>query len=271
MNKVMSEKQDRYTIQSIEKALDLLELLAKHGSLNLLELTELLEHPKSSTYRIVLTMEQRGFITRSDDNGKYCLGYKQLVLTRGLLERNTLRSAAMPVMKKLSERYGDTVNLGVLTKGEVLYIEIIESTQPLRMTDNVGSKSPFHATAMGKAITAFMPEESVRELIVRYGLPLITPHTIVSAEHFFVELDQVREQGYSLDDQEIVKGACCVAVPIFGMHGTVEGAVSLSGAMHRFTSEVLPDITEQLKAAAWQISRKLGYPIAAATNDADVY
>lgn len=271
MSKSESGKQDRYTIQSIDKALDLLELLAKHGSLNLLELTELLDQPKSSTYRILLTLEQRGFIARSDDNGKYCLGYKQLVLTRGLLERNSLRAAAMTEMRKLSERYGDTVNLGVLTDGEVLYVEIIESTQPLRMTDIVGSKSPFHATAMGKAITAYMPEENVMELIARYGLPAVTPRTIISPEQFFIELNRVRAQGFSMDDQEIVKGACCVAAPIFGMYGTVEGAVSLSGAMHRFAADVLPGMTEQMRAAAWQISRKLGYPLSAAGNEVDVY
>jgi DNA-binding IclR family transcriptional regulator len=260
MSKDTGEKQERYTIQSIDKALDLIELLAEHGSLNLLELTDLLDQPKSSTYRIVLTLENRGFISRDDENGKYCLGYKQLMLTRGMLERNTLRSAALHEMKKLSETYGDTINLGVLLEGEVLYVEIVESTQPLRMTDTVGSKSPFHATAMGKAMTAFLPEEKVKELIIRQGLPALTKNTIVSEEQFQLKLQQVREQGFALDDQEIVEGARCLAAPIFNMYGNVEGAVSMSGAMHRFANEVIPDMAESIKAAANRISRKLGFP-----------
>jgi DNA-binding IclR family transcriptional regulator len=259
MSKDTGEKQERYTIQSIDKALDLIELLAEHGSLNLLELTDLLDQPKSSTYRIVLTLENRGFISRDDENGKYCLGYKQLMLTRGMLERNTLRSAALHEMKKLSEKYGDTINLGVLLEGEVLYVEILESTQPLRMTDTVGSKSPFHATAMGKAMTAFLPEEKVKELITRQGLPALTKNTIVSVEQLQLKLQQVRKQGFALDDQEIVEGARCLAAPIFNMYGNVEGAVSMSGAMHRFADEVIPEMAESIKTAASRISRKLGY------------
>ncbi|NOU65453.1 helix-turn-helix domain-containing protein [Paenibacillus sp. LMG 31461] len=259
MSKDTGEKQERYTIQSIDKALDLIELLAEHGSLNLLELTDLLDQPKSSTYRIVLTLENRGFISRDDENGKYCLGYKQLMLTRGMLERNTLRSAALHEMKKLSEMYGDTINLGVLLEGEVLYVEILESTQPLRMTDTVGSKSPFHATAMGKAMAAFLPEEKVKELITLQGLPALTKNTIVSEAQFQLKLQQVREQGFALDDQEIVEGARCLAAPIFNMYGNVEGAVSMSGAMHRFADEVIPEMAESIKAAANRISRKLGY------------
>lgn len=262
MSMDVSQKQERYTIQTIDKALDLLELLAEHGSLNLLELTDLLDQPKSSTYRIILTLEHRAFISRSDDNGKYCLGYKQLMLTRGLLERNTLRTSAMHEMKKLSERYGDTINLGVLVDGEVLYVDIIESTQPLRMTDTVGSRSPFHATAMGKAMTAYLPEDEVKELIARHGLPAMTKHTLISTESILAELIQVREQGFSMDDQEIVEGARCMAAPIFNMYGTVEGAVSLSGAMHRFAPDVVPEMAESIKAAAHQISLKLGYPYA---------
>jgi DNA-binding IclR family transcriptional regulator len=259
MSKDTGEKQERYTIQSIDKALDLIELLAEHGSLNLLELTDLLDQPKSSTYRIVLTLENRGFISRDDENGKYCLGYKQLMLTRGMLERNTLRSAALHEMKKLSEKYGDTINLGVLLEGEVLYVEILESTQPLRMTDTVGSKSPFHATAMGKAMTAFLPDEKVKELITRQGLPALTKNTIVSEDQLQLKLQQVREQGFALDDQEIVEGARCLAAPIFNMYGNVEGAVSMSGAMHRFADEVIPEMAESIKTAASRISRKLGY------------
>jgi len=253
-----AEKTERYTIQSIDKALDLLELLAEHGTLSLIELTERLEQPKSSTYRIVLTLENRGFISRSDEDGKYCLGYKQLMLTRNLLERNTLRTAALPEMKRLSELYGDTVNLGVLLDGHVLYVEIIESTHPLRMTDSIGSRSPFHATAIGKAIASRLPEETVRGLVADYGLMPITPNTIATEEALFRELERIRKQGYALDDQEIVEGARCVAAPIVDVQGRPAGAISLSGAMHRFKEERLPAIAAEVIGAASAVSMRLG-------------
>lgn len=253
------EKTERYTIQSIDKALDLIELLAEHGTLSLIELTEKLEQPKSSTYRIVLTLENRGFISRSDEDGKYCLGYKQLMLTRNLLERNTLRSAALQEMRKLSDRYGDTVNLGVLLDGQVLYVEIIESTHPLRMTDSIGSRAPFHATAIGKAIASRMSDEVVLEYAGSYGLPVITPNTINTEAGLLEELRRIREQGYALDDEEIVEGARCVAAPVLDLHGRPVGAISLSGAMHRFKEERLPEISAQIVEAALAVSRKLGY------------
>ncbi|WP_372630414.1 IclR family transcriptional regulator [Cohnella sp.] len=259
MNQDITDKTERYTIQSIDKALDLLELLAEHGTLSLIELTELLEQPKSSTYRIVLTLENRGFISRSDEDGKYCLGYKQLMLTRNLLERSSLRAAALPEMKKLSEQYGDTVNLGVLLDGQVLYVEIIESTHPLRMTDSIGSRSPFHATAIGKAIAAKLPADEARRLAGRYGLKPLTANTIQSPERFAEELQRIREQGYALDDEEIVEGARCVAAAVLDPDGRPIGAISLSGALHRFKAERLPEISAQVREAAMNVSRKLGY------------
>lgn len=261
MNNDPADSNTRYKIQSIDKALDLIELLAKHGSLSLIELTELLDQPKSSTYRIILTLENRGFISRSDEDGKYCLGYKQLMLTRNLLERNTLRSAAWQEMKKLSERYGDTVNLGVLVGGTVLYVEIIDSIHALRMTDSIGSRSPFHATAMGKAITAHLQWEEVQRLSASCGLPAITPHTITTAEALQDELKRVRGQGYAIDNEEIVEGARCVAAPIFNLYGKPAGAISLSGAMHRFKEDQLPAIIEDVRQAALAVSVKLGYPV----------
>ena len=256
---LMSDKNDRYTIQSIEKSLDLIELLAERGSLSLMELTELLQQPKSSVYRMILTLENRGYISRSEEDGKYCLGYKQLYITRNMLEKNNLRKAALPEMKKLSELYGDTVNLGVLIGGEVMYVEIIEGSNALRMTDSVGSKAPFHATAMGKAIAAFLPESQVTALIEEHGLEARTPYTIADPDTLRKQLQWIRQHGYAVDDQEIVEGARCVAAPVFGMFGHIHGAISISGAMHRYDKDSIPEIAEQTMKAAAAASARMGH------------
>jgi IclR family acetate operon transcriptional repressor len=250
---------NRYTIQSVDKALDLLELLADEGSMSLIELTERLNQPKSSTYRILLTLENRGFIARSDEDGKYCLGYKQLMLTRKLLERNNLRAAALQEMKRLSELFGDTINLGVLVEGSVLYVEIIESNHALRMTDTVGSKAPVHATAIGKAIAAHLPQGELEELLDGCDYEALTERTIRSREPFLDELAKVRKAGYAFDNQEVVEGACCVAAPVFNMFGQVAGAISVSGPVHRYLPDKAPEIAVQVVACAQAVSRKLGY------------
>lgn len=256
----LKEKQDRYAIHSIEKALNVIEVLSERDSVSLIELADLVNQPKSSLYRIVLTLEKRGFITRSEEDGKYCLGYKQLVITKNLLERSSLRNAALSEMNKLVEKYGDTVNLCVMFEQDILYVEIIEGTYALRMTDKVGSKGPFHATATGKAITAFLPEEKVKALISAKGLPRLTPKTIVDEDKLILELKQIKQQGFALDDEEIVQGARCLAVPVFDMFGAIHGAVSLSGALHRLPNEQIPIVAKVMMEAGDAISRKLGNP-----------
>lgn len=253
------DKQDRYAIQSIEKALDVFEALSARDSLSLIELAELVNQPKSSLYRIILTLEKRGFIARSEEDGKYCLGYKQLVLTRNLLERSSLRNAAVTEMQRLVEKYGDTVNLCVLTDREILYVEIIEGTYALRMSDQVGSKSPFHATSAGKAIAAYLPEDRVDALLAERGLTRETPNTIVDERLFRRELAAIRARGYAVDNEEITQGARCVGAPVFDMFGHVAGAVSISGAVHRFPDDRLAEIAGSVVQAGQAISRKMGY------------
>lgn len=258
MSENQDKQQNRYMIHSIEKALDLIELLSERESASLIELVELLQQPKSSLYRIILTLENKGFITRSDEDGKYCLGYKHLTITKNLLEKNTLRGSAIPEMNRLVDLYGDTVNLGVLADHQVLYLEIIEGTYALRMTDRVGSKAPIHATAMGKVIATFVKEETRAKLIEQMTMERITPHTITDKNKLLLELEQIRSQGYALDDQEIVEGARCIAAPIFDMFDRLVGSISLSGAIHRLSDEKILEMARTVKASANNISRKLG-------------
>ncbi|MBD2844097.1 IclR family transcriptional regulator [Paenibacillus sp. IB182496] len=253
------EKQERYTVQSIDKSLDLLELLADRGSLSLIELADLLEQPKSSTFRILQTLEHRGYVGRSSEDGKFCLGYKQLSLAKYLMARSKLNLAAAPEMSRLSARFGDTVNLGVLTgEGVIIYIEIIEGTHALRMTETVGSQAPYYATALGKAIAAYLPEREREALLGSSALEALTAYTIADADSLRNTLRQVRARGYALDDQEITLGARCVAVPIFNMQGRVEGGLSLSGPMHRFEGQALTDIMAELLRAGAEISARMG-------------
>lgn len=253
------EKQDRYAIQSVEKTLDVIEALSEHDSLSLIELAELVNQPKSSLYRIMLTLEKRGFISRSDGDGKYCLGFKQLVITRNLLERSSLRNCALAEMNKLVEKYGDTVNLCVLSEDEVLYVAIIEGTYALRMTDKVGSKQPFHTTATGKAIAAYLTEDELKRMIRCKGLASFTPHTNTRESALLDELLLIKNQGYAVDNEEITQGARCIAAPIFNMFGQVEGAISLSGAVHRFPDAGIPVMASDIISASRRISGKLGY------------
>lgn len=263
MNKTdaSDDRAKRYTIQSISKALDVIELLSQYESLSLLEISDRLQQPKSSLYRIMLTLEQRGYIARSEKTGKYCLGYQLLVSSRHLLENNSLRMQARHEMQRLSEKYGDTVNLGVLERDQVLYLEIIEGTHSLRMNETVGSTAPIHATAIGKAILADMPVEQRDQWLDRQPLAPITPNTITDRELLLKELEKVKKQGYAVDNEESVQGARCIGAAILSAPGRVEGAISISGAIHRYPDDKLPAVAADVMQAAAQISRKMGFHV----------
>lgn len=252
-------QEKRYTINSIEKALDVLEALSDYSSLSLIELADLLDKPKSSLYRIILTLENRGFISRSEEDGKYCLGYKPLIITKNLLENNSLRSCAVNEMKELVEKHGDTVNLGVLSHGSVLYLEIIEGTYSLRMNESVGSTAPFHASAIGKTIAAYLTEDELNEVLKNQEFIKKAPNTITDKKSFIEALKTIKNQGYAVDDEEVVQGARCIAAPIFNISGKVEAAVSISGAIHRYPLEKIPYIAQDVISVAQRISRKRGY------------
>lgn len=259
ITKENSKENDRYTINSIEKALEVLEILAEKESLNLIELAEVTNRPKSSLFRIITTLENKGYITRNDNNDKYCLGIKLLELTKKLLENNTIRNASLIEMNKLLHKYGETINLGVWKDGEITYIEVLEGTHQLRFTDVVGSKAPFHAAAIGKAIICYLSDEEIAGLVGTGNLPSFTPNTICDFEELKKELSKVKKNGYAIDNEEITIGARCIAAPIFNMFGKVEYAISLSGTIHRINDSNIDEVVKDVQTAAKNISQKMGY------------
>ncbi|MDN4075991.1 IclR family transcriptional regulator [Fictibacillus terranigra] len=250
---------ERYKINTLEKAFDLLEILAKKNSLNLTELSAHLEQPKSSLYRIITTLELRGYISRDETNDKYCLGTKTLELTKNFLEGNTLLNVSKSKMDHLVQTTGESVNLGILKNHEILYVASIEGSNPLKFTEVVGAKAPFHATAIGKAITANLPLEQFNAMISDNKLYPLTENTICSMKQLMVELQLTKERGIAIDNEEVVLGAKCIAAPIFNMFGKVIAAISVSGSKYNFTDENLSHIITEVKGAAEQISKELGH------------
>lgn len=256
----MNEKNDRYHIGSIDRALDVLETLSQAGTMSLIDLCNDLKVPKSSVYRAITTLENRGYIDRVGRDGKYCIGYKALEITKNLLDGNSLRNAALPQLNYLVETYGDTANLGILDGDEIVYVDLVEGTNALRMNESIGTRGPFYATGLGKAIVAHLSDAKREELISGVQeFCKFTTATIANKEQLQEEFRITRERGYSVDDEENIEGAVCVAAPIFDMYGQVLGSLSLSGAKHRFGSEHIERIISDVTQAARNASMKLGY------------
>lgn len=252
-----TERSDRYTVRVLDRALDVLETLRDAGRpVTLQELASRLRQAKSSVFRLLATLERRGYVERADGDRRYQLGAAWLTYRDGGAH-GTLTEAAVPQMRALVEAFGETVNLGVLRDGEILYLEIMESPHSFRMAAAPGTRSPVHCTALGKAIAAYLPEIAVAEVVRARGLPALTPRTITSRAALRRELARTRARGYAEDNAETEPEASCIGAPILGPHGDVIGAISLSGPTSRMRP-IKSAAARTLMDACRHISRALG-------------
>lgn len=239
------------------KVLRILEVLrdAPYG-LQLKDVAKLTAINKSTAYRFLAHLESAGYLFRGD-TGVYTIGPNFARLSTATNFRETLRQMCRPVLQKLWEATGETVNLGVLDGHEVLYVDVIESPHYFRLASHVGFRRPLYCTSLGKALTAYLPTDKVEELLASIRFERSTSRTIVQAAKFRRELADVRRKGYAVDDQEAVLGARCVAAPIFDAGNRVIAAISVSGPITRIAGPRMSQFASLVKESSQSISARL--------------
>ena len=249
-----------YRIAAVEKALDILEFLSQQRRKpGLRELSQSLNIPKATLFRYLVTLEGRGYVRKNSENDKYGLGLKVLELSNCVLANMTVHEVALPHMQELLDRFRETVNLGVLEDNEVVYIQILESPRSFKMSSHVGGRDFPHATSIGKAMLAFLPEKKVDSIIDTTGLPKRTDKTITSVVQLKEELAMIRQRGYAIDNGENEEGARCVGAPIFDHRGDAIAAISISGPAFRSSNQETEEMGVAVLEVTAQISRKIGY------------
>jgi len=245
---------------AVDRALAMLEAVAHEPEgLSNAEISRKLQIPKSSASYILRTLEKQGYLHRDGGNGKYRVGLKILSLSRGALSGIDVREVALPIMRHLMEKTNLTCHLAILDGPEAVYIEKVEPTGFIRMDTWVGRRMRVHATSVGKALVAHIPQEQLEKIISERSMEKRTPKTITTLPRFLKELEKVRAQGYAVDDEENNMGARCVGAPVFNQQGMIEASVGLSGTINQVNSQTMPRILEHLKDAARHISMQLGY------------
>ena len=238
-------------VQSLDRALDLLEELARaEGPRGVGELSELTGLAQGTVHRLLQGLHVRGYVRR-DAARKYSLGTASLLLADAA-HRSLVRTAR-PYLAELVRLSGETANLAVLEGDDVVYVGQVPSPHTLRMFAEVGRHVPPHSTAVGKVLLADQPVDRTTALLRRTGLPPRTPTTITDLAAFLTELAQVRERGWAVDEQEQETGVRCVAVPV-GPPGSVVAALSVSGPADRFAGEA----ADGLIATMQRIGQELG-------------
>ncbi|HSW36624.1 MAG TPA: IclR family transcriptional regulator, partial [Candidatus Limnocylindrales bacterium] len=187
---------------------------ARQPNLNLSELSEGLGVHKSTAYRLAVTLAEGGLLRWNQQKGTYSLGLKILNLGSLLINSLELRSQARPYLEKLASEINETVHLAVLDRDEVVYIDKLEVSRGIRIFSDIGKRAPCHCTALGKALLADLPTETVRLILKKKGMKCYTPNTITSIIAFLDHLEEVRLNDYALDMEEHEPLIYCIAAPI---------------------------------------------------------
>jgi DNA-binding IclR family transcriptional regulator len=246
------------TIQSVDRALTVLSLLAEHGDLGVTELATHLDVHKSTAFRMVTTLEQHDLVEQHGDRGKYRLGVGLLQLAGAITARLDLVQRSRPVTLRLAEELGETVNITVLSGHEALYLDQTAGDTALRPHNWIGQRTPLHATSNGKVLLAHVSDTRYAELTAG-PLHRFTEHTKTAKGALRTEVDAVRRDGYAIAVDELEIGLTAIAAPIAGPDGEVAGSVSASGPTFRIPADRVPDVAEKVVEAARQISRRLGW------------
>ena len=243
----------------LTKVLKIFDLLQSHPfGLDLKTISAEAGINKSTAYRFLAHLERDGYLMR-DDEGSYMLGMKLLQLGARGNHRTMLEQAAAPVLRELWKATEETVNVGVLDGGQVLYTAVLESPHAFRLVSKIGMRRPLYSTALGKVMLAFIPDEEQAHLLSSLDFQALTPYTLTSLMQLKAELKNVRQQGYALDNEENVLGARCIGAPILNAHGEAVAAISLSAPITRISTEKIGMFVVAVKDAATEIASRLGF------------
>lgn len=246
-------------VSSVLRAVAVLDLLAERGELSLTQLSAEIGAPKTSMFDVVGTLQSQGMVRRNPESGLYSLGLHVIELGYGAVRQFGIRKILAPVLQALNQELDETVHLTVLDGAEVLYVDCYESTKRLRTYSVIGVRGPLHCTSVGKAILAWLPENTRDQLMSSLTYERFTENTITSPQQLRQDLSTSRDRGYTIDDVEHEEGVRCIGVPVFDQTGAVVASISISAPTQRIPVEEVPELAQRVMKAGREMSHRLGY------------
>ncbi len=255
------KEKSEYIIQAVSHALDLLEQF--HDDVDELGVTELskrLKLHKNNVFRLLATLESRGYIEQNRATENYRLGLKALELGQTFIKQMGLLRQAKPILEKIVADCNETSYVTIFKEGHIVYLDVIETDMTVRVVSRVGSRLPAYCTAAGKVHLAFMSEEEIKELLPNRDFKTYTSTTIKNHDELKAELEKVVELGYAIDDEELDIGVRCVAAPIRDYTRRIVGAISISGPSMRLSNDrIEQELVPLVLDSAKELSNRLGF------------
>jgi IclR family acetate operon transcriptional repressor len=254
-------KGDGHPVSALRRGLSILDQFSgRQGELGVNELARLVGMHKSTVSRLCATLENAGYLERYAPTGRFRLGARIYQLAGATTSTTDVRVVARPVMLELVESSSETATLGTREGKDIVTIDVVDGLNYMRMATRVGMRTQLHASAVAKAILAWMPEDELDELLADWPMAALTTNTITDAATLKRRLAEVRERGFAFDEEELEIGLRCVAAPIRDPLGRVVAGLSISGPRHRMTEEAMQRFGTLVRDAAEKVSARLGAP-----------
>jgi len=264
---------DNRLVKSVVRGMKILELLSKQDLLTLDQVASRTKIPRTSVFRLLNTFKDLGYVEQKPIKGTdhWGLGLKLLILTNSKHSRLDVRREVRGILEELAEKTDEFVQLGVLYQRKVMYIDHVKRPKPLAMYAELGSRLPINISAAGMVLAAALKEKELDRLLNEQTFPKNTPKTPTDPNELRKILRKVARQGFAVDDQQYAIGIRCIAAPILDHNGHVIAAINVTGSLSTITDERIPVLVRQVKAAAEEASKRMGYVVFSDTSHPKQY
>jgi len=250
---------ERRGIQSLERAADILEVVARsRDGIGLADLSAETGLHTSTAFHLIRTLVSLGFLDQLAENKRYRIGSRVFGLAAGALDETMLLELATPLLERLSAETGEVAHLAIRSKHDIIVIARTEASGMLQLGGRTGATRPAHATAIGKALLAAMPPDELDRLLADLPLPRFTSRTLTDPEALKSNIDEVRQKGIAYDNCELDEDVRCAAVPVYDFAGRCVAAMGISGPVWRLSPKSMEKETQKLRRAAAELSKSIG-------------
>jgi len=258
--KAFHDTTEQNTIQSLDRALHVVNYVAKSPDRSLTEIATALEQSPATVYRVLVTLAGHQMVEIDPAEQTWHIGAGAFRLGSAFLRRSSLVERARPVMRQLMERTGETANIGIEKNGRVLFLGQVETHESIRAFFPPGTQAPMHTSGIGKAILSHFEADRVQTIFESEAETQFTAHSLGTLDALAADLAATRTRGFAVDNEERTLGMRCIAAPIFNSEGEAIAGLSISVPVVRISEDRIPEISRAVTQAAYKLTEAIGGP-----------